>query len=123
MLFALLVAAYFIGSIPVGYLVSRAKGVDILKVGSGNIGATNVWRVLGWPLGSTVLLLDVVKGLLPALAGYQLLNGQLDAFVVGMGAVAGHSLSPFLKFKGGKGVATGLGVLVGTSPWVAACAF
>jgi len=125
----LLVAAYVVGSIPFGYLIARANGVDILKAGSGNIGATNVYRVLGstrqgkW-LGLGVFLLDVLKGFLPAATGYYLLgHSQLWAFLIGMGAVAGHCLSPFLGFKGGKGVATGLGVVFGSCPLVAASAF
>jgi len=123
LLTALIVGAYFIGAIPFGYLVAKVKGVDILSAGSGNIGATNVIRVLGKRLGMLVFVLDVLKGFLPAIAAYLLLgHSQVDAFAVGMGAVAGHCLSPFLRFKGGKGVATGLGVLFGASPMVALCA-
>jgi glycerol-3-phosphate acyltransferase PlsY len=121
---ALFVGAYFIGAIPFGFLIARLKGVDILKMGSGNIGATNVIRVLGKKLGLTVFALDVLKGFIPTFCAY-LFCGRSDlvAFCVGMGAVAGHCLSPFLRFKGGKGVATGLGVLFGACPLVAVSAF
>jgi glycerol-3-phosphate acyltransferase PlsY len=105
--------------VPFGYLIARMKGIDILKVGSGNIGATNVMRVLGKRLGILVFLLDVLKGFVPALVGfYTLGHSQVGAFEVGIAAVGGHCLSPFLRFKGGKGVATGLGVLFGASPLV-----
>ncbi len=114
---------FLLGSIPIGYLVARAKGVDIFAVGSGNIGATNVMRALGRGPGILVFLLDVVKGLAPSLA-VRLLNGSQElSFAAGMAAVLGHSFSPFLKFKGGKGIATGLGMLLGSTPLVAASAF
>lgn len=120
----LLISAYFVGAIPFGYLVAKAKGIDILQFGSGNIGATNVHRALGKWLGLCVFVLDVLKGLAPAGAAYYLLHGsQTWAFVTGMAAVTGHCLSPFLRFKGGKGIATGLGALLGSVPLVALSAF
>jgi glycerol-3-phosphate acyltransferase PlsY len=122
MLIALLIAAYFFGAIPFGFLIAKSKGIDILNFGSGNIGATNVHRALGKGLGLTVLVLDVLKGFLPAVAAFYLLHSNLEAFGVGMAAVGGHCLSPFLKFKGGKGIATGLGALIGSCPLVAAAA-
>lgn len=122
----LIVAAYFVGSFPFGAWISRLRGVDILAVGSGNIGATNVYRTLGPVIGITVLVLDVMKGMAPALAAKLLFRDQdncaLNALLSGLAAVLGHCFSPFLKFKGGKGIATGLGALLGASPLVAVCA-
>lgn len=125
MFLALAVASYLLGAVPVGVLVARAKGVDILHAGSGNIGATNVARVLGGRAGALVFALDVVKGLLPALAGWWIAPGfgglsvADQSLIFGVLAIAGHLASPFLKFRGGKGVATGLGALAGTAPIVA----
>ena len=123
LLASLFIAAYLVGSIPFGYLVAKAKGIDILHFGSGNIGATNVHRALGKWLGLLVFVLDVLKGLVPAAVAFWITKNQVYAFVVGMGAVTGHCLSPFLKFKGGKGISTGLGALLGSCPLVALCAF
>lgn len=119
----LVVAAYIVGSFPFGAWISRLRGVDILSVGSGNIGATNVYRTLGPALGVLVLVLDVAKGLAPALlAKVWLHQDSLHAFLPGLAAVLGHCFSPFLKFRGGKGIATGLGALLGATPLVALCA-
>ncbi len=119
-----LISAYLIGSVPFGYLVARTRGIDITKVGSGNIGATNVSRALGKGWALAVFLLDVGKGLGPALAGAALVPDQSRAFALAMGlaAVLGHTASPFLRFKGGKGVATSLGALLGSAPLVGASA-
>ena len=123
------VVAYLLGSPPTGYLVARARGVDIRTVGSGNIGATNVIRVLGKPLGIFVLVVDAAKGilacwLLPILA--QALLGasapvrlDLAAAVAGVAAILGHNFTCWLRFKGGKGIATSAGVLLALIP--AAC--
>ncbi len=120
----LLVGAYLLGAIPVGVLVARAYGVDIMKVGSGNIGATNVGRVLGKKASIPVFLLDMLKGLVPVLVARNLLPERQELwFLVGAMAIIGHSFSPFLKFKGGKGISTALGMTIGTSPLVALCAF
>lgn len=129
MQWAILIGAYFLGAVPVGVLVARAKGVDILKVGSGNIGATNVQRALGKKAGLFVFFMDVLKGLLPALAGRLLLaqtpplTAEEWAGLAGVCGVLGHCLSPFLGFKGGKGISTGLGALLGASPLVGLSAF
>ena len=103
---SLLVGAAF-GSIPFGYIAGRLKRIDIRRHGSGNIGFTNVQRTMGWAWAVPVLLLDVAKGLVPtALArGFGLVPP-----LVGIGAVLGHVFSPWLGFKGGKGVATTIGV-------------
>ena len=109
--------AYIIGSIPFGLLISKAKGVDIRKQGSGNIGATNVLRCLGKPLGITCFVFDALKGFLPA-ALFPMI-GKLDptfGILFGTAAILGHNFPVFLKFKGGKGVATSAGVLLGVAP-------
>lgn len=122
-LVGLFIAAYFVGSIPFGVLIARAMGVDILKFGSGNPGATNVKRALGWKAAGPVFLLDVLKGLGPSLTARFLVpesvgvvDAQLVWMLVGLAAVAGHCWSPFLRFKGGKGIATSLGAGVGAAP-------
>ena len=126
----LLLASYLLGAIPFGYLVAKARGVDILKAGSGNIGATNVGRVLGKGPGLAVWGLDVLKSLLPTLAARALLpHGvgplapETSWFLVGLAAVVGHCASPFLGFRGGKGISTALGAIVGTAPLVAVLCF
>jgi glycerol-3-phosphate acyltransferase PlsY len=115
--------AYLLGSIPFGLLLSRAvAGVDVRKVGSGNIGATNVARAAGkWP-GALTLLLDVAKSALPILAARKALGPGHPGWVVavGLSAFAGHLFPVYLRFRGGKGVATGFGVFLVLSPWAAA---
>ncbi len=118
-----IIISYLIGSIPTAYIFGRiVKGVDIRKHGSGNVGATNAFRVLGAGFGITVLLLDALKGAVcvVGLADYALargftINPLMLRVVLGLAAVAGHSWTVFLNFKGGKGMATTLGVLVGLS--------
>lgn len=123
---ALYAAAFLAGSLPTGLLIGRARGIDIRAHGSGNIGATNVTRVLGRGPGAVCFAIDIAKGLLPTLAAGLVLGrlGQLrmpaaEAWIW-LGAmlmpVLGHIFCPWLKFKGGKGVATGLGVLLGVFP-------
>ena len=126
MIQALLIAAgYFSGSIPFGLLLTRAfAGKDVRSEGSGNIGATNVARVAGKKLGAVVLILDALKGALPVLAARWLLPGEpLWHDVVGLAAFFGHVFPVWLRFKGGKGVATALGVLVVLLPWAALAGF
>jgi glycerol-3-phosphate acyltransferase PlsY len=109
-------AAYLIGSIPFGLLLSRGSGIDIRQHGSGNIGATNVSRLVGKKIGLLTLLLDAAKGWLPVFAASQLGGDGLLIALCGAAAVTGHSFSVFLRFKGGKGVATALGVFLALSP-------
>jgi glycerol-3-phosphate acyltransferase PlsY len=108
---------YLLGSMPFGYWVVRlVKGEDIRKVGSGNIGATNVWRTYGRWMGIPIVLLDVAKGFVPALVG-SLVAGELTAVLAGGAAMFGHWRPLFLRFqKGGKTVATGGGTFLGAAP-------
>lgn len=118
--------AFLCGSIPFGYLIARIKGIDIRKHGSGNIGATNLGRVLGRPYFFICFFLDMLKGLIPTAVAGQVMGtlGTLqvetgDAFWwmgVMFATVLGHMFTPWLGFRGGKGVATGLGALVGVFP-------
>jgi glycerol-3-phosphate acyltransferase PlsY len=110
--------AFLLGSIPTGYLVARAKGVDIRQHGSGNIGATNVFRTLGKPLGILVFFIDSLKGF----SAVWLANHFGDVcpwtgIVAAVAAIAGHNYTPWLGFKGGKGIATSAGVLLALMPW------
>ena len=112
----LVVLAYVAGSFPTGVLLARARGVDLRKVGSGNIGATNVGRALGRPWGVLVLLVDAAKGFLPVLLARQLGQGSWVLAAVGLAALLGHSFSLFLGGKGGKSVATALGAALALAP-------
>ena len=120
--FTALLAAYVLGATPFGYMAGKMQGIDIREHGSGNIGATNVLRTLGKPIGITVLILDLLKGLAPVLAA-KLLSPE-DALVhilAGIGTILGHNFTFWLRFRGGKGIATSAGVLVGLT-WIAALA-
>jgi glycerol-3-phosphate acyltransferase PlsY len=109
------IVGFLLGSIPFGLLLTRAAGLgDIRKVGSGNIGATNVLRTGNKKLAAATLLLDALKGLVPVLV-FNLVWGPVPAAAAAAGAVLGHMFPPWLGFKGGKGVATTLGVLIGLS--------
>ena len=128
------VSAYLLGSIPTGYLVARARGIDIRTVGSGNIGATNVFRFLGKPAGTFVLLMDALKGWLAVriiafwiadnLLPFDSLGGtrEIASIIAGICAVLGHNYTCWLKFKGGKGVATSAGVYFALAPLAAGIA-
>jgi len=120
------VAAYLLGSIPTGFLVARAKGIDIRTIGSGNMGATNVLRTLGKTAGIVVLVVDGLKGyaacawlsdaLIAQFAGPP---AQQEGFriLAGIAAVLGHNYTCWLRFKGGKGIATSAGVYLALAPW------
>ena len=116
----LIVAAYLCGSLPLGLWVGRWLGVDVRRVGSGNIGATNVARTVGKRAGLLTLLGDVAKGVVPALLARLLLTDEWLIALTGLVAVFGHLFSIFLKFSGGKGVATAFGVFVILTPLAAA---
>jgi len=117
-LFLILVLSYFLGSIPFGMIVARVKGIDLAKTGSGNIGATNVFRSVGKGLGVLVFFLDMLKGFLPVYIASAASQNHYFIMLCGILAIAGHMFSPFLKFKGGKGVATGLGVILAIAPYL-----
>lgn len=132
--------AFLLGSIPFGYLFGKCKGIDIREHGSGNIGATNVWRVLGKSCGIPCFILDVLKGLVPTVIGISLLrytgmknpmmltaldsyaemhpmlSAQIAQVITGLCSILGHNYSPWVNFKGGKGIATSAGVLIALMP-------
>jgi len=117
--FVLSVSSYLLGSVPTGYLLGSVTGVDIRASGSGNIGATNVARTLGWKKGVLTLAVDVAKGFIPTFVALQLDLGIAVAAVAGLAAFLGHLYPIFLRFRGGKGIATALGVFLGTMPLAA----
>jgi len=108
--------AYLLGAIPFSLIVCKLKGIDLRQVGSGNLGATNVYRACGLSLGILVFILDALKGYIPTLLALNFFDHPWLHVGIGFSAIVGHSLSPFVKFKGGKGAATGLGVLMAISP-------
>lgn len=111
-----ILAGFLSGSLPFGYLAGRLRGIDIRHHGSGNIGATNAIRVLGKGIGIPVFILDVLKGLLPCL---WIKTQGVESWVwvaTGLAAILGHMFTPWLGFRGGKGVATAAGVLAGIAP-------
>ena len=114
----LILASYLLGAIPNGLLIARLKGVDLQKVGSGNIGATNVFRCVGKGWGVLAFVLDAVKGFVPAFFFPRLLETAPPwlGLACGVAAVAGHNWPVWLKFKGGKGVSTSAGMLLGIAP-------
>ena len=123
---AVVLAGYLPGSLPAGFLAGRLKGVDIRTVGSGNIGATNAFRMLGKGIGTVVLLIDVMKGLLPCLFFAELVAGffpegqapktETLQLLIGVSSILGHNYPCWLGFKGGKGIATTAGVVGGLAP-------
>ena len=124
-------AAYLLGSIPTGFLVARAKGIDIRAVGSGNIGATNVFRILGKPAGILVLVVDGLKGFAACswladlvVQPFAVAPDKIECLkiVAGICAVLGHNYTCWLKFKGGKGIATSAGVYFALAPLAAGIA-
>ncbi len=137
-LIILFLLSFLVGSIPTGIILAKTKGIDLRKIGSGNIGATNVLRAMGKEAAMITLLGDIAKGIIPVYIARHILSGidiqtvhfaGIDAYitkphiliegVVGLFAILGHNYSLFLKFKGGKGVATSLGVLIAISPQAA----
>jgi acyl phosphate:glycerol-3-phosphate acyltransferase len=116
---AFVLAAYLIGAFPTSYVVARvAKGVDLRDHGSGNLGATNAFRVLGWRAATPIFVVDILKGFIPAFFFPQI-DGNVSALwalLYGTAAIIGHVFSVYVKFKGGKGVATGAGVFLALAP-------
>lgn len=107
-----IIGSYLIGSIPTAYIFGRAlKGIDIRKFGSGNVGATNALRVLGKKAGISVLIIDIIKGVLAVLLLGR--GTEIICIIAGVSCIAGHNWTVFLNFNGGKGMATTLGVLIG----------
>jgi glycerol-3-phosphate acyltransferase PlsY len=130
--FLIIITSYLLGSIPFGVIIAKAHGKDLRSIGSGNIGATNVGRALGKKWAYLCFLLDVLKGTLPMLLvnlEFRISNFEFPAFgrfwfwlAVGCAAILGHIFPIYLKFKGGKGVATSLGVALGLWPYYTICA-
>ena len=121
-----ILGAYCIGGIPFGFIIGKLRGVDVRTVGSKNIGATNVFRTVGKKWGLAAFALDVLKGLLPVLAAKRF--APVDTYpwlplAVGVACVAGHMLTPYMKFRGGKGVATAFGMLIALAPALVGTAF
>ena len=113
-----MVAAYFFGAIPFGLIIARSQGVDIRAKGSGNIGATNVYRVMGKNWGLLTFLLDALKGFIPAYFFVEWSGShEIEGVYCGLMAIIGHSFPIYLRFKGGKGVATSAGMLLGVAPY------
>jgi glycerol-3-phosphate acyltransferase PlsY len=118
--FFLCLFSFLFGSIPFGFLICKYRlGIDIRKLGSGNIGTTNVIRVAGPAWGILVLFLDASKGLIPVLIAKSLHFTPLFIVLAGILSILGHIFSPFVGLRGGRGVATGLGVVIGIAPKVA----
>lgn len=121
-LFVIFLLTYVIGATPFGFLAARWKGVDIRKHGSGNIGATNVIRVMGKKIGLPVFALDCLKGLLPVIFAKSWcashgFDSTWASLLAGFGSVMGHNFTFWLHFKGGKGIATSAGVMLALLPW------
>lgn len=128
--FCWILAAYLVGGIPFGFLIGKMCGVDVRTVGSKNIGATNVFRTVGKKWGVLAFACDVLKGLIPTLLAKQWAldpelppDGSWFPLVVGVMCVVGHMLTPYMKFRGGKGVATAFGMLLGLAPALVGTAF
>ena len=129
-----IIGAYLLGSIPFGLLIAKAHGKDLRSIGSGNIGATNVSRALGRKWAYVCFALDVLKGVVPMLVTLSLARGSSSEsqtekvillwlwLAVGCGAILGHIFPIYVKFKGGKGVATSFGVALGLWPYYTICA-
>jgi len=117
--------SYLLGAIPTSYLVVRlVKGQDLRRLGSGNLGATNLYRTLGWRYAIPVGLFDLLKGMVPVVVFGPRAGGEpLVPLLLGIAALLGHVFSVFVKFRGGKGVATGAGIVLGLAPWAFLAAF
>ena len=116
MQYVFIVIAYLVGSLPFGLILGKAAGIDVRQGGSGNIGATNVTRLVGKKIGAATLLFDVAKGFLPMIAAGGLGADENTVLLCGIAAFVGHLYPVYLKFQGGKGVATALGVFLYLDP-------
>jgi len=114
---AVVIGSYLIGSIPSGLIIGKLRRVDIREYGSGNIGTTNVLRTLGARYGALVLIADVFKGVIAVLLARYIIGSPMSEMAAGFAAVAGHDWSLFLKFKGGRGVATSVGGIFPMAMW------
>ena len=112
----LILTGYFLGSIPFAYLISRIKGVNILQEGTGIPGAANVYRLVGPKYGAMVLLVDILKATSPILIAKWQGVSEWEALMVGLAALIGHWFPILLRFKGGAGIASGLGIAIGMMP-------
>jgi acyl phosphate:glycerol-3-phosphate acyltransferase len=120
----ILIVAYLLGSIPFGYIFAKTFGkTDIREHGSGNIGATNVLRVMGWKLALPVFILDLLKGFSAVFLAKAVDSGSILPLIAGILVMIGHSFPLFLGFKGGKAAATAIGVLLALSGWVTLALF
>ncbi len=117
---SLMLFGYLLGAIPFSFLIAKAHGIDLRRVGSGNTGASNVWRTIGFRAFVIAVVLDVLKGWLPAFLAHSILSkSPLVTILVGLCAVLGHIFPVFIGFKGGKAVATTGGVILGFAPLLA----
>jgi acyl phosphate:glycerol-3-phosphate acyltransferase len=115
--YLLVLFAYLLGSVPTGYILGSVAGVDVRKAGSGNVGATNVARVVGKRYGILTLVADIAKGFVPVIVALNIGLTSTATSFAGIAAFLGHLYPVFLRFQGGKGVATALGVFLGLAPW------
>jgi glycerol-3-phosphate acyltransferase PlsY len=120
----LIFGAYLLGAVPVGFILARSRGIDLRTVGSGNIGATNLGRALGRNWAVVCFVLDALKGFVPTMAGRWVVGagtptvGELFGWLAtGCAAIVGHMFPVYLRFRGGKGVSTGMGMLLGLYPY------
>lgn len=121
---SLIIGAYLLGAVPVGFILARSRGIDLRTVGSGNIGATNLGRALGRKWAIACFVLDALKGFVPALAGRWVVGAGTPTvwelfgwLAAGCAAILGHMFPVFLRFRGGKGVSTGMGMVLGLYPY------
>ncbi|RMG74841.1 MAG: glycerol-3-phosphate 1-O-acyltransferase [Nitrospirae bacterium] len=114
--YLIIVGAYLLGAVPFGLLIAKTKGVDLRRVGSGNIGTTNVLRAVGKKEAIITLVADILKGTVPVLVARGLTQNDTVAALAGAAAVIGHDFPVYLGFRGGKGVATSIGVMLGLNP-------
>jgi glycerol-3-phosphate acyltransferase PlsY len=116
---ALILGGYLLGSFPTGYLVGRLNGIDVRDYGSGKTGGTNVLRTLGWGAMIVVAVADAIKGLVTVVLAQQVTGSPIVVVLCGVAVVAGHNWPIYIKFKGGSGVGTAFGVLIGIAPLAA----